>query len=311
MRAGTALIVSIAVVCLWPAGAGADAGPDLREGDRAMESLDYGRAVAAFERVTSARDATAQDLVHAYTALVRCQVVLGNEASARLAAEQLLELDPGAAFEGGNIPPRVSRFFDEFRRGYQRTSETVVLVSLPDRIPSGRAMDVSARITRGRRGVATLRFLMQFGDAAPMTVELAPRDRRWVGRVQVPGSYDPAVTALRYWVEARAPSGAPLGGLGSEDEPMVVAPTGQSVRHVDPDARHDPERRHPLDRQTVGPGDGHGARDDGQRSGLTGKWWFWTGIAAVVAGGILSAAIIATDQGDPARHGSDGDRVLR
>lgn len=301
----------------WSRPAGAEAGPDLREGDRAMDSLDYGRAIAAFERVTRSRDASAEDLVHAYSALLRCQVVLGNEASARLAAEQLLEIDPGARLEGGNIPPRVTRFFEEFQREYQRSGETVVTVELPDRIPSGRGMEVSARITRGRRGVASLRVQMIFGDGAPVTtVDLAPRERTWSGRVQVPATFDSASSTLRYWALARAPSGAALGGLGSEDEPMVIAPTAGGRRsngssRRDPDIVADPDR-HDGARHDGNDGDSRARNEEffRQRYPLTSQWWFWTGIAVVVAGGVVTAAILATDEGEPAPHGDDGDLVL-
>lgn len=320
MRAPSAVLVSLAaLLALWPARVRADAGPDLREGDRAMDSLDYGRAVAAFERVTSARDAGAAELVHAYAALVRCQVVLGNETSARLAAEQLLELDPGARIEGGNIPPRVTRFYEDLRRAFHRTTETVVAMTLPDPIPTGRAMEVSARVTRGRRGVAAVKLHAQFGEDEPVVaVDLEARERSWVGRLQVPATFDPEVSSLRYWVEALAPSGTPLGGLGSEDEPMIVAPTGRhgggggdGRAHHDPDVVPDPD---PHGRGARGHEDGDTLQRNEEyfrrRQALTSQWWFWTGIAVVVAGGALTAAILATDEGDPARHGEDGDRLL-
>lgn len=277
-----------------------------------MDSLDYGRAVAAFERVTNARDAAAVDLVHAYAALVRCQVVLGNEPAARLAAEQLLELDPGARVEGGNIPPRVTRFYEELRRDYHRESETLVAVTLPDPLPSGRAMEITARLTRGRRGVASLRMHLQFSEDDPIAVvELEPRDRGWGGRVQVPATFDPDVRSLRYWVEALAVSGTPLGGLGSEDEPMVVAPTGRRPRgngeeQPDPDVVPDPG-------PNGDPDDGAIGRNEDRlraRPGITSQWWFWTGLAVVVAGGALTAVIVMGDEGDPARHGRDGDIPL-
>jgi len=304
MRAGAVVLLSTFTVWLWPGAAGADAGPDLREGDRAMDSLDYGRAVAAFERVTASRDAGPDELVHAYSALVRCQVVLGAESSARLAAEQLLELDPGARVEGGNIPPRVTRFFEELRRGYHRASETLVSVTLPEPIPAGRSMEVAARVTRGRRGVAAVRMHLQFGaDDPPVEVELEPRERSWTGRVQVPATFDPDARSLRYWVEALAPSGAVLGGLGTADEPMVVAPTRRGRSGDGP--REDPDLvPMPPDEGRQGDEGRTFRRNEEffrQRYALTSQWWFWTGIAVVAAGGILTAAIIATDEGEPAR----------
>lgn len=311
MRARTAVVLSITAVWLSPLGAGADPGPDLREGDRAMDSLDYARAVAAFERVTNARDAAAVDLVHAYAALVRCQVVLGNEPSARLAAEQLLELDPGARVEGGNIPPRVTRFYEALRREYRRESETLVAVTLPEPLPSGRAMEITARLTRGRRGVASLRMHLQFSEDDPIAVvELEPRDRAWRGRVQVPATFDPDVRSLRYWVEALAVSGTPLGGLGTPDEPMVVAPMGRRPRGngeepPDPDAVSDPDPHDPAD-DAIGRNEQH-LREG---PGITGKWWFWTGVAVVFAGAALTAVIVLGDEGQRARDGG-GVIVLR
>lgn len=309
MRARVAVLLSIGAVWLWPVGAGADVGPDLREGDRAVDALDYQRAVEAFERVTADREAGPAELVHAYSALVRCQVVLGNESSARLAAEQLLEIDPGARLEGGGIPPRVTRFFEDLRRGYQRTTEALVTVVLPDPIPSGRSMSVSARVTRGRRGVSAVRLHVQFGEGeAPLDVDLEARERGWGGRVQVPATFDPQVSSLRYWVEALAPSGAALGGLGNAEEPMVVAPTGrrsgrQSER-PDPDLVPEPDDpRRPA-------GEGEEFRQNQeffrQRYAITSQWWFWTGIAVVAAGGVLTAAMIATDEGEAARVPRDG-----
>jgi hypothetical protein len=270
-----------------------------------MDALDYGRAVAAFERVTATREAGPTELVHAYAALVRCQVVLGNESSARLATEQLLELDPGARIEGGSIPPRVTRFFEDLRRGYQRTSEALVAVTLPDPIPVGRSMQVTARVTRGRRGVSAVRMHLQFGeDEAPVEVDLEVRERSWSGRVQVPATFDPELRSLRYWVQALAPSGAALGGLGTRDEPMVVAPTGRRSGQG--------SARRPAPDVVPGPDENRRRGDDGrsfeqneeyfrQRYALTSQWWFWTGIAVVAAGGVLTVAIIATDEGEVAR----------
>lgn len=308
MRVRTAWLVFIVGLWVSPGAAGADMGPDLREGDRAMDSLDYARAVQAFERVTASREAAPDELVRAYSALVRCQVVLGDEGAARLAAEQLLELDPGAQLEGGSIPPRVTRFFEDFRREYSRTSEAVVTVTLPDEIPAGRSMLVTARVRRGGRGVAAVRVHFSFGPEEPaVAVDLERRERSWSGRVEVPATYDASMRSLRYWVEAIAPSGAVVGGLGNADEPMVIAPTRRSSRAEGGEGEGEVELVTPaeqtrIDRRTR-------ERNEEffrQRYAITSQWWFWTGIVAVAAGGALAVVFIATDEGEKARIAPEG-----
>ena len=72
----------------------------------------------------------------------------------------------------------------------------------------------------------------------------------------------------------------------------------------DPDGRHQHHERDLRDTRA------NNEEFFRQRYALTSQWWFWTGIVAVVAGGVVTAAIIATDEGNPARHGQDGDKQL-
>lgn len=306
----------VAVVWAWllvtlPSGVRADPASALRDGERAMESLDYNRAIVAFERAAADRDAGAADLVAAYSALVRCHVVLGNEASARLAASQLLEVDPGARIEGPSVPPRVARFFDDFRRTHGGPPEVSVSVYLPDRTVPGETLQVVARLGRGSRAVHSLRMFARFGarDAA-VPVELHRGERTWAGSVEVPADFRPSTDSWRYWLEARSVSGAALGGVGTADEPVVVAPTGSRRDGQDPvepvprprRTRRDPDR----------PDDSLERNEEyfRQRQSITGRWWFWSGIVLVVAGGTIAGVAIATDEGEAARHGRNGDWPL-
>ncbi|MBI2895858.1 MAG: hypothetical protein HYY06_20035 [Deltaproteobacteria bacterium] len=299
------------VVLGLPSSVLADPSSALRDGERAMESLEYNRAIVAFERAAADHQASAADLVAAYSALVRCHVVLGNEASARLAAAQLLDVDPGAEISGSNVPPRVSRFFDEFKRGYRGSAEVSVSLYLPDRTVPGETLELVARVGRGQRAVHSLRMFARFGAAeAPVAVELRRGERTWTGALEVPARFRPRADSWRYWVEARSVSGAALGGVGTPDEPVVVGPTGSR------DYRRDPVERVPRPRRIRRHADTHNETLDRneeyfrQRQSITGKWWFWTGIVLVVAGGTIAGVAIATDEGQEARHGGNGDWPL-
>lgn len=304
-------LVWASLVAALPSGVRADPSSALRDGERAMESLDYNRAIVAFERAAADRDAQAADLVTAYSALVRCHVVLGNEASARLAASQLLEVDPAARIEGSNVPPRVARFFDEFRRAHGGPPEVSVSVYLPDRTVAGETLELVARVGPGHRAVHSLRMFARFGArGAAVPVELHRGERTWTGTVEVPADFRPSTDSWRYWVEARSVSGAALGGVGTADEPVIVAPTGARERTVDP------VERVPRPRRTRREPDRHDDSLDRneeyfrQRQSITGRWWFWSGIVLVVAGGTVAAVAIATDEGQTARHGRNGDWAL-
>ena len=280
--------------------AGADAGTDLAAGERAMTALDYRGAVTLFERVTTEQDATARELVHAYGALVRCHVVLGGENAARAAAIQLIELDPGARLAGGAIPPRVTRFFEDVRAEHRRTANATVTVRVPQTIEAGEVIEIVVASTAARRAVDDIQLFCMFGAGNRWTtVDLTLGRRGWVGRVRVPAGFSTDEGQFRYYAVAFAPSGTAIGGLGSSDDPMVVGHAPPTEPPPPPAAT----RPRSVRTDIVAP-----PPEDPRPSHvtpITGRWWFWTGLAAVLAGGIV-AVVLVTDQGAPAREGGDG-----
>lgn len=86
---------------------------------------------------------------------------------------------------------------------------------------------------------------------------------------------------VRYYFEARAPSGAVLARLGTAEQPMWLTAPGGS-------ASAQPVERPRPDEAPSPPAE---PTDDEGGSVLT-EWWFWTLIGLVVAGGAVGAYVL-------------------
>jgi hypothetical protein len=107
--------------------------------------------------------------------------------------------------------------------------------------------------------------------------------------MQLPPDEAARTYGVRYYFEARAPSGAVLARLGTAERPMwLTAPGGTgSAPPVEP----------PADEAPAPPVE---SDDDG---GVLTEWWFWTLLGLVVAGGAVGAYFLF---GPPSQEIPDG-----
>jgi hypothetical protein len=103
---------------------------------------------------------------------------------------------------------------------------------------------------------------------------------------------------IRYYFEARAPSGAVLGRLGTAERPMWLTAPGRT--------RSTPPVERPAEETPPPPVETR--QDEG--GGVLTEWWFWTVLGLVVAGGAVGAYFLFGPPSQEVPNGSLGNVEL-
>lgn len=219
--------------------------------------------------------------VEALELLGLSQLILGRQKDAQAAFEALLSLSPDHKLRDPSGSPKLQRFFETVRQKLGATpspgGSLKITPKQPRQVKAGRTLTLTARLEGDRRELA--QTLLRWRTSLSPTwsgVPMAGDGAALSARLQLP----PHAQAyqLLYQIELRSAAGNLLAHAGSSRSPLKlqVAP-GEAL--------------------TIKP--------------VWKRWWFWTVIGAVVAGGVTTGAVLLTREGAPQGNLEPGVVQLR
>lgn len=270
---------ALAAALLFPCLAGAEARSiedRLAEARELLDHQDYRRVLRAAEPLAEDEAIPLRARLSAFELVGVASLLLRRQDDAQAAFEALLRLDPGYTLGDASYPPRIGEFLEMVRQSLGPGEEVPVTAvgEVPRSMVAGQELEVAVELGEGRARVDRVVLLFREGpdeDYRERPMECGADGGACVAEVEAAaGDFD-------LYVEARAPSGQRLGGIGTATEPLRVAVA-----------------------EAAGPG---GGREPG-RVGEPGEgepfhrtWWFWTiigvGAAALVAGGVTAGVLLA------------------
>jgi hypothetical protein len=185
----------------------------------------------------------------------------GSQTEGRAMLHSLYELAPAFALEDPSLPPRVtSAFAEEARAPHARAVSLTVRGDAKH--PAEASIVASGDLARVALSCAPFQGRLGSEATTPPRTALAPVD---VSRATPRSFHFRLPTVGRYQCAALGfdPEDLPLARLGSESAPVLVEP---------PVA---PSPAQPASRS------------------IASRWWFWTGIGALVAAGTVVAVFVA------------------
>jgi hypothetical protein len=263
--------VLLLALCVLGAGAAvADedrAAADLEAARRAIEALEYPEAVNVLEALLRRGDARPAVTARAYELLATAAASSGEEAQAVWAYERLLALEPGWQ-PAAEQSPRLAAALERARAALPEGATLSIVLERPPTAAAGRPLTVTL-VTRSDglglvRGARVRHRPVGARTSSQVTVRgAAPLE------VVVPASSTTG-RAVELWAAALDEHGNELAWVGSADAPLRV-PIGPAAA----------------------PRSGNGPRggDEGGSSVL-GRWWSWTGVVALVAGGVVLGVVL-------------------
>lgn len=251
----------------------------------------YPDAVAAGQRLLSRDDLTAQQRNAALELIATAQLANRQTTEASRTLATLYARDPGHRLSDPDASPPVISAFARARESQPRPIAVDLQHRSPGTLARREAPAIEVRIGAGADAVAEVRLAYRTtGEPGFSQVVMNARGGGlWVGRVPVIGSSDRAID-VAYYVVATAPSGTPLGNVGSEGEPLQLRVPAEV-----PDARGVAIAASQGD-------DGATRIDDGGGGGgsVVEEAWFWIVIGVLVAGGVTAGVVVGTtSQGGP------------
>ena len=220
----------------------------LGEGRALYLQLDFPAAIESMSRVLALSGATEAQRLEAYEYLGASYLVMGREAPAREAFEQMLRIDPYHALREPSGSPKIRAFVEELRAERVPDAaldpELELVVGVPEAARAGDTVSVEVR-ARGAE-VASVRVRHRSDEEREWSAtELAPRgEGRFEGAVPTPTT----TGRMLLFAEARDGDRRVVGRAGEPHWPLEV------------DVRD--ELPKPLVRQ----------------------WWLWTVVGVAVVG---------------------------
>ena len=240
--AARALVVVLALVVAAPSAARADDSGDrvekrLRKGKALFDDLEYIAAVKMLGPVPRDAAATREQRLRALELIGLSYLILGDDAEARDAFEQLLAIDPGYQLRDDTGSPKIRNFFDEVKRAYVPGFDADAVAELEHAAPksatAGKRVEIEATATAGAEQVKEMiiawrrRGVLDYKEEQMRPVD----DERWRARF-VPPPDDTAYT-VDYYIEARNIAGGPIGRAGGPETPLSLAVSpGRSARKI-------------------------------------------------------------------------------
>jgi hypothetical protein len=236
---------------------------------RGRASLEDQRYDAAIHDVHPLLKATTPRVrVQALEITAIAHLVLGRSAQARAPLAKLYDLAPAFALEDPSLPPRVTAAFEAEAALPHERAVTPSLVAVDD------SKDLQEfRITVTGREVKDVRVSCRAGDA-PFASVVAMGD----------GSSASDVTTFRYRIPTAERHACHAVAVDADQLPLGRLGTARAPFFVEP--------RHPVVVQLAPV-----PAPKKEEGSLTGKWWFWTAGAALVAG-TVAIVYVATRPND-------------
>lgn len=275
--------------------------PDTGDADAVLAQLRdsvnfarYDEALANAQRFLRRTDLAARQRNAALEAVAIVQIATRAEDAARATLEELYRRDPQHRLSDADASPRVQSAFARARDAHP-APVAVRLEQAPLDLRQREAPVVMVRLAVGADAVEEVRLAYRHEGDTRFTRVVMALDAG-IARARMPLAGDPSLAlSIDYYVEAVAPSLASLARLGSEAEPLVASVP--PVRAPDPtEVANRADANRPAggwDANTQGPAE---PADEG--SGVTSKWWFWTLLAVVVAGGAVGTYFALSSGGD-------------
>lgn len=258
----------------------------------------YAEALDAAHRLLQRGDLVAHQRNAALEAIATVQIATNAEGEARATLDELYRRDPQHRISDPDASPPVQSAFARARDAHP-TLTSVRLEQAPLDLRQRQALEVAIRISVGADAVEELRLAYRQAGETRYTRVVMALDHG-VARARLPLGGDLSQPAtIDYFVEAIAPSLAPLARVGSEAQPLVVevpaarAPGPAEVAH----AATDDGQEHPWASGVGGGTTPTGPSDSG--GSVTSSWWFWTLIGVVVVGGTVGTYAALSSGGAP------------
>jgi hypothetical protein len=242
--------------------------------DQAKERFDEQQYDESIQKLSAAllrRDATREQKIEIYRWLAYNYVVLRQEDSARTALYALFALDEDYELPKTESPKFREPFgrykqqwIEEGRPGVEKVEKApapVVLRHAPEtQVPQGRSIAISGSFDDPDRRVAKVALFFRSGSSGKF-LEIPAKLALKTFQATIPGAaVKPPL--VEYYVQASDEGGLAIASRGDAETPLRVA-----------------------------------VQDDSSGS-VFGKWWFWTGAGAVVAGGVAAAFLLSRSSGN-------------
>lgn len=199
----------------------------LARGLELFAELEYRDCIRELAPVPADSRATRAQRLRALELIGLSHLILGQEARARDAFEDLLAIDPGYQLRDDTGSPKIRDFFDAVKRAYVPGFDAEHVSELAHSAPvgavAGRAVEVVVDVSRGADHVKSMVILVRrrgvLGYGTPIELRRLA-DARWRARFDAPASEDAYV--LEYYVEARNIAGGAVGRVGGPETPLAL-----------------------------------------------------------------------------------------
>lgn len=224
--AASAVLVSTPVATAAPS-ASDRVNKRLARGLELFGELEYRQCIRELAPVPKDPAATRAQRLRALELIGQSHLILGDEARAREAFQDLLAIDPGYQLRDDTGSPKIRDFFDAVKRayvpGFDAGHVSELAHSAPEGAVAGRRVELAVEVTGGPEHVKSMvvlvrrRGVLGYGKG----IELRRLDEaRWRARFDAPASGDAYV--LEYYVEARNIAGGAVGRVGGPETPLAL-----------------------------------------------------------------------------------------
>ncbi|GAB4195690.1 MAG: hypothetical protein OHK0013_02130 [Sandaracinaceae bacterium] len=279
--------VALLLAALWaprPASAQTDPLAPVRE---QILYANYPEAIAGANAVLARTDLDARTRNSALELLATAQIASRAMDDARRTLAVLYGRDPGHRLTDPDASPPVISAFARAREANPPRVDVRIVHRAPT-LTRRESPSIEVQLASGADAVDEVHLSYRQGAETGWSRVVMNRrpDGSFAARIPVVGAADQAVDVV-YHVVATAPSGAELAHSGTEAEPLSLRIPAESPNLT---ARVDPTST-PTPTAPTQPSD---------RGSIAEEWWFWTIIGVVVAGAVVTGAVVATQsQGIP------------
>lgn len=247
--------------------------PELEEASAQIDAGDFEEAVRTLNKALAQPDLTDDQLAEAYRLLGLAHLYLGNEDSARLAYEKLLQARPDYELPK-SAPPKIRSLYARIKEDVRKRRVKPVTLSFeaPTEVPGGQPLRLPVHIEDLALGAKPRLFFRRSGKEAYSSVDLVKdKGTKTEFTANVPAFELPEETeayAVEYYLEVADAAQRRLAGKGD-----AFNPSSFKVRA----------------RQEVAAAPAVEASSPWYKSP-----WLWVGLGVAVAAGATTGVVLAT-----------------